>query len=517
MARFRTPEIPRDQAVLFPQKLDEVVPAEHPVRYLDLIFRSEPFNELFARWEESYSAGGPGQPPFHPRDLAALYVYGLLVRASSSRKLEDACKVRVDVMWLMSGQRPDHATIASFIKRSAEQLRELFKATVQVGLKAGLVKLEHVSVDGTKIEAAASKDSLKSEKRIEELIEEEVASRLAEFAENEAKEREMVSKREVSSKERERRLGEALAALQRRKKEASGNNKVVPVACVTDPDARGMKDKKGRTGPNYNGQITVDSDSGIIVAQALTDDPSDSGQLRQQIEQTKENCAGFPQEVSADSAYNTGPDLEHFSNKGVATYMPDSGESRPRLPEASQAALQALKAGQELSKEQIAALPRGRNKKLGLRCFTFDAQNEHYLCPMGAILKRVKESKDHQKCGIARRTQYRASAEVCDGCPLSGECRKNTRAGRVVSRDQYEPYRTELRARMDTEHGRKAYRKRAPTSETPFAVLKNILGIRRLSRRGMCAARTEWALFFTAINMRQLIQAFSVRTANAAA
>ena len=116
MAGFRKPEVPRDQLVLWSVRLDDAIPADHPVRHVAYLLESEPFSRTFREWERSYVLL-EGKPPYPPRDLTGLYVYGMMNRVRSSRQLEAACYNRVDVLWLMSGQHPDHSTIAEFVSR----------------------------------------------------------------------------------------------------------------------------------------------------------------------------------------------------------------------------------------------------------------------------------------------------------------------------------------------------------------------------------------------------------------
>jgi len=101
-----------------------------------------------------------GKPPYHPRDLAGLYLYGMLNRNRSSRQLESACYNRLDVIWLMEGQTPDHSTIADFVKVHGKHLRNVFRDVLKIASEAGLIKLGHVAVDGTKIEADAGRKSV---------------------------------------------------------------------------------------------------------------------------------------------------------------------------------------------------------------------------------------------------------------------------------------------------------------------------------------------------------------------
>lgn len=190
MAGFRKPEVPRDQLVLWEHKLDDVIPFDHPVRLLDQLLRSAAFADTFREWEGQYDLR-EGKPPFHPRDLAALYIYGMLNHIRSSRQLEKACYNRLDFLWLLSGQVPDHSTIAAFVTKHREHLRKLFRDALEVAARADLVKLEHVCVDGTKIEADAGKKSVHREQTVARewvRIDQQIEQMEAEWAANEKRE-----------------------------------------------------------------------------------------------------------------------------------------------------------------------------------------------------------------------------------------------------------------------------------------------------------------------------------------
>ena len=115
MSGLRTPEIEREQIVLWEHRLDDARPDDHQARHLDFLLGSAAFADTFAEMERSYVLNR-GKPPYQPRDLAALYLFGMLHRLRSSRQLEEACHTRLDVIWLMRGQTPDHSTIAEFVR-----------------------------------------------------------------------------------------------------------------------------------------------------------------------------------------------------------------------------------------------------------------------------------------------------------------------------------------------------------------------------------------------------------------
>lgn len=525
MAGFRTPELPREQMVLFSQKLNDAVPQDHPVRSLEFLLRQEPFTSTFREMEKTYDLE-VGRPPFHPRYVVGLYLYGMMNGIRSSRKLEAACWNRVDVMWLMEGQRPDHDTISTFVTRHRQGLKRLFRDTIRVSMEAGLVKLKHEAVDGTKIEADAGKGSVRREEKLRESqkkLEEEIAALEAEWQRNEHEEAGLfgtevpwipsesgTEAERLGRMERQReRVVAALSAIDRRKVEsqASGSAEAKGIVSVTDPDSRVMRDKEGRRKPNYNGQMAVDSEAGVITAADVNDNPSDSGQMSAMLKQVQEHCGRLPEEVSADSQYNTGAELKAVEGMGVASYLPESGQrSEVRDPEsASSRALSAAGSGQVLNEEQWEALPRDKDGRILHEAFHYNASKDVYVCPMGQELGFVRMGQDRRKSGVVRRRQY-GRCGGCVTCPRASMCCKDARKGRTINREEYEEYRERLRERMGTAKGRERYGLRGPTVEPRFGLIKRVLGVRRFMRRGLEAVRTEWLMVCTALNLGVLLR-----------
>jgi len=148
MSGFRTPEIAREQIVLWEHRLDDALPDDHQARHLDVLLGSAAFADTLAEMERSYALDR-GKPPYQPRDMAALYLFGTMHRLRSSRQLEEACHARLDVIWLMRGQTPDHSTVAEFVGKHKKTLRKLFRDTLRVLLQAEMVHLSHVPFGGS--------------------------------------------------------------------------------------------------------------------------------------------------------------------------------------------------------------------------------------------------------------------------------------------------------------------------------------------------------------------------------
>lgn len=515
MSGFRIPEHRRDQLVLWEHYLDDAIPPDHPVRLFDVLMKGGAFAETFAKMESCYNLE-EGKPPYHPRDLVALYIYGMMNRIRSSRQLEAACYNRIDVVWLLSGQHPDHATIAGFVSTHQKSLRQIHTDVLRVAAEAGLISLKHVAYDGTKIAADAGKDSLHSKDEIRAQlarVNEEIHHAEQEWFENENREPSLIGEklwnpntqsmgqRLASMKKTQERLQNALKNIQRRQEASQHYDEPKAIASTTDPDSRVMPSKEGGRRPNYNAQLGVDADTGIIVAATITDHLEDSGHLVPLVEQTRANCGHLPAAVSADSSYNIGPDLAAMEQMGVIAFMPPSNETGPVQK------FQHAQLDRPLKTEEWVSLPKDNRGRITKEAFTYDPRTNTYRCPMGESLKPSQVSRDRRNWGIRIRQFY--NCKSCAECPYWKQCCANPITGRTVTRDQYEEYRERLDTRMSSGEGQRQFALRQQTVEPRIGLIKHVMGIRRFHSRGMDAVTTEWALICTAVNIGVLLRNWS--------
>ena len=147
----------REQAWLLPPSLSELIPEDHPARFvLDLVSMLD--------WRECGITVEPpvmGAPAYAPEVLLAAWLYGFMVRVRTSRKLERACHENIVFMWLTGLQRPDHSTLSRFYRRNRQAMRPLLKQTVHLAMRVGLVDFAFQAVDGTRL-ASAARQSLHS-------------------------------------------------------------------------------------------------------------------------------------------------------------------------------------------------------------------------------------------------------------------------------------------------------------------------------------------------------------------
>lgn len=428
-----------EQAWLFPPSVLDLVPEGHAAHVVRDVVREElDLSAIYATYVE-----GRGGPPYHPAMMTALLLYGYAQGIRSSRRLARSCEERVDFMAVTGMQRPDHDTINEFRRRHGEALEGLFAQVVRLCAEAGLVSLGHVSLDGTKIKANASKHKAMSYDRMKK-SEKDLRAEIHKYFEesaaiDEAEDAELGKGRRgdeqpawvKNKKERLTRIRAARLALEKEAKEKAqaeakkqaerspstpGAKRAPPSPTpegtaqrnFTDPESKVMR-TKGTFEQSYNAHAAVDADHQVIVACEVTNQQNDGATLVPMLEQVKENCGKKPHEVSADAGY--------------------CWESN----------LWAL-------------------KKARIRGYVATGRQAH---------------------GSPSATKSRAAA----------------------------PLLREMRARLRRGGHRSRYRLRKVTVEPVFGQIKECRGLRQFLLRGLAKVRTEWSLACTAHNLLKLLGA----------
>lgn len=371
MAKTFRPFVP-EQTFLFPPSLLEFVPADHPAHFVrNLVCESLDLSEIYAAYFEER-----GFPPYHPAMMTALLLYAYSLGIYSSRRIARACVDRVDFFAATGMQKPDFRTISDFRKRHLKSLENLFVQVLELCREAGLVSLGHVALDGTKVQANASKRKAMSYKRMNER-ERELSAKVSKWladaeAVDAAEDEELGDKRGdelpdwvANDKARLEKIRAAKAALEAEakanadeekeraekdpkaprvdhsKKWWTKDGKVKPKAQrnFTDPQSRIMKSSDGFL-QGYNGQIAVDSKAQIIVAHHLLNEQTDMTSLPILLAQIKANTGRQAREISADSGYCSEANLGECARRGINAFIaigrqqhgkpvPESGRAAP--------------------------------------------------------------------------------------------------------------------------------------------------------------------------------------------
>jgi transposase len=352
-----------DQAWLLPPSVKELVPegdSAHLVR--DLVREQLDLTEILDTYDVER-----GYPPYHPAMMTALLLYGYTQGLRSSRKIARACEVRVDFMAITARQQPDFRTISDFRLRHLEALAALFGQVLRICEKAGMVKLGHVALDGTKIQANASKHKAMSYERMKKTEKELTAEIAAWFAKAEAEDRdedhrygrdkrgdelpEWLSNKqkrlEVIRAAKAELEAEAKAQLasgvkpepeppdkppgggarktrpQRSRREspkANGEPNDKAQLNFTDGDSRLLKTSDGFV-QGYNAQAAVDHAAQIIVAHEVTNQQGDAPRLIGMLLRIRQNLGRNPNELSADAGYLSEANLAELQRRRISGYI----------------------------------------------------------------------------------------------------------------------------------------------------------------------------------------------------
>ena len=370
-----------EQTLLLPPALQDWLPEDHLARFLaDVVNTLLDLGAIYAAYEEK---DGRGQAAYHPAMMVRVLLYGYCTGIYSSRQMQAKMYEDVAFRYLGADEHPDHSTLAEFRKRHLEALAGLFTQALRLCQKAGLVKLGHVAVDGSKIQGNASKHKAMSYghmREAERKLKEEVEEMLqranavdaaedeqygagqrgnelpAELARRESRltklraaraELEAEAKREAEEKKAaaEGKIAERQEQAARTGKKVSGPEPQVPdpdkavpdrkaQRSFTDSESRIMPDSshKGSFVQGYNAQIAVDGEAQVIVAAEVTQASNDKQQLAPMLEQVEQNAGAKPRAASADNGYWNGKQVEDVRVEGidlhVATGKQKHGQSR---------------------------------------------------------------------------------------------------------------------------------------------------------------------------------------------
>jgi len=354
-----------DEAQLLPPSVQDYVPKDHLSRLIVALVRES--LDLSAI-SSSYTSV-LGQPPFDPRMMTALILHGYASGIYSSRRIAKAAVERADFMMIVAGDPPDFRTISEFRRRHLKALAALFVQVLQLAEKAGLVKLGHVALDGTKIKANASKhkamsyermrkreaelkaeverwlkaaeaadaeeDKLYGEKRGDEMPD-WVADKQKRLEKIRQAKAELEAEARAAAEEEAKRRREAEEERMAEGRKKSGRTPAPPKTQpdgktqrnFTDPESRILKTKDGYI-QGYNAQAAVDGKAQIIVAHGLTQSMSDQDQLVPLMDGIRNNLGRKPKEASADAGYCSEANLEALAERDVSAYLATGRAKHP--------------------------------------------------------------------------------------------------------------------------------------------------------------------------------------------
>lgn len=458
----------RHQTVLFPQTVDDYVPAESQVRFIDAFVDYLDLKQLGytkARTKDT------GRRPYNPADILKLYLYGYLHRVRSSRMLEKETHRNVEVMWLIKRLTPDFKTIADFRRENCTAIKNTFKEFNSVCRKAGMYKGELFAIDGSVFKAVNSKDRLLSKKKLNMQladINKEIEAYLFEMDNIDAEE-EALHGEDIVSAEKMQHAIEELKKIQKRKLkqlkslQESGKSQIA----LTDQDAVLMQRRGKSSVVGYNVQTVVDDHYKMLIAYSVTNAANDKEQLAPMTKAAVNELSLSEAKVVADSGYFNGQHVEEVEKLGIESFIPIVNTSTNK-----------------------------RHGRFDKTHFTYNKDSDSYLCPAKEILNKIFTENFHGK----QKKHYKT--RKCSNCRQRKFCTTN-KTGRVIYRYGFEGAVESLRERNKAHP--EIQKKRKTIVEHPFGTLKRNWGFDHFLVKGKANVSGEAGLMMLAYNMKRVI------------
>jgi transposase len=454
--------------MLFPQSIEDCIPADAPVRAYDAFVNALDFEKLGIKLEPHKV----GCPQYDPRIMLKLLVFGYAYGIRSSRKLEREIQYNLAFIWLAGGLQPDHKTIAEFRRRNKPALSMVLKQCARLCIALGLMEGNTLFADGSKFRANASIDNSwteqKCHKRLKK-IDDRIAAILSECEQLDQAECDSASlvrmEKELSDAETlKAKVVEALKQL-----ETEGKKSIN----LTDQDCTRVRGRDG-SHAGYNVQTVVDEKHGLIVSSDVVNENNDLHQFSKQIEQAHEALGKKCQVACADAGYATLDELEKVDEQDVKVIVPSSRQA---------------------SKKEPGAFDRS--------CFQYNEQDDTCTCPQGHVLRR-SGTAPYRQCKV-----YRSKGSVCRQCCHFGVCTTN-RQGRVVTWPLKQALIEKLESQYEQAESQDIYSLRKQKAELPFGHIKHNLGVRGFLLRGLAGVRAEASILSSCFNIARMITIIGV-------
>lgn len=452
----------RNQINLFPESMEDYISPDDPVRAYDAFVEALDFRDLGITLDPNKV----GNSEYHPQAMLKLLVYGYSYGIRSSRKLERATHHNLSFIWLTSGLKPDHKTIAEFRRKNKEALAQVLKQCAQICIKLNLIEGNTLFLDGTKIRANASINNTWTKKKAQKAlkhIDERISDILTQCdAIDEAEQGSLVAMDE-ELKDQKTLESKIKGILQELKEEESFN--------TTDPECTRIKKGKNFYA-GFNFQSTVDKKKGLILSVDVVSENNDLNQFASQINQANHTLGKKCEVAVADCGYASTNQLEKIDNQGIKVIVPSQ---------------------RQVTKKEPSLFAKER--------FTYS--DDYYICPQGHKLTPYRLNKENNRV-------YKISdKKICLSCPHYGICTTSP-IGRTISRLLKEEVRQKLEAQYNEPSSQEIYKLRKEKVELPFGHIKQNLKFDSFLLRGLKGVKAEASIIGTCFDLVRMITLLGV-------
>lgn len=453
----------RNQVWLFPPTIDEWVSENHLARFVVAFIDNMDLCKLGFKQEQEQ-----GRPSYCAEMLLGVWLYGLMKKIRSSRKLEEATKDSRGMQFITGNEYPDHNTLWRFFDNNKKQIKLIMKETIRIAAENDMVGFEVQAIDGTKIVADVNKEktlTINVLRKKLELIDKAVTAMVAEVEKNEAVDEQAgkggygLPERLLNKEEMRKTIMESLKRL-----ESEGKTEENP----TDKDSRFMKVRNQGLQQAYNAQSVVDGKNQIIVGEDVTNKSTDNHELNNMLEEAETNTGIKSKKTLADTGY--------YSADEVA------------------------KAERNRNNVIIALPENEKTGKYSKSNFKYDEARDEYICTEGKRLEYSGEKTIRSINAYTVKKRYRCSHK---DCPVASECSKDKK-GRGIETVKEEQIINAIKERAKKEDWKKQLKERSVIVEPVFGYIKTVFGIRRFSLRSLEKVKTEWSFICSGFNLKKI-------------
>ena len=511
MAKLHFREYNSKQILLFPQRLDENIAENDPVRIIDAVVENldlEDFKKLYCQ---------RGRSPYHPKMMIKVIIYAYMNNVYSCRKIEKLLTRDIHYIWLAGYEMPDYITINRFRNRVKDEINNIFTQLVLLLAQRGFITLDVAYVDGTKIESKANKYTFVWRKSVEKnraklmekisvllqqideviaqdntceseqieftpeslttLIDELKENITTQSADNSKEGRKMLRHKKKQVKELEKHR-DKLEEYDSRLEQISERNSM----SKTDPDATFMRMKEdamnnGQTKPGYNLQIA--SVNQFITNFEMYPNPTDTLTLIPFNHSFFQRYNRLPSIEVADSGYGSEENYRFMEDNGIEAYVKYNYFHKEHKP-------------------------RYKPNPFHSDCWHYNEEIDYYVCPMGQHLEFIGLRHDKTDSGyITESSRYRAAN--CKVCPLRGECYKAKSNRRIIEvNHRLNEFKRKARERLTSDEGIKHRGRRCIEPEAVFGQMKNNMQYKRFRHFGKDKVTMDFAFFAIAFNIKKI-------------
>ena len=459
---------------MFVTSMEEMVTADSWARIVDLFVDAMPLEDFGFK---NMELNKEGNLPYHPGDLFKLVLYGYRKRIRSSLKLSEACKINVEVIWLLKGLRPSPRTINYFRSNNGDAIDKAHRHFVKLLQNWKFIKGETLAVDSMKIRGQNSLKNNFNQKKIKRHLD-YIDGRIEDYLDQLGK---INNKQKKTGKDRKEKkdLENKIKQKEAKKKEYKEMEQRVKASpdgqvSTTDPDARAVIHKRNIVQVGYNIHATADDKHNLIV-DVFSKGVNDTYGLSEAGKRAQEVLGIEKINLLADKGYHTGIELARCERRGVRPYV-------------------SPKEANEQSVE-------GFNKS----DFKYDKERNTYTCPAGSILRTNGSVYKKQDRGQYRFRRYLTNN--CQQCPMKHLCTAREQ-GRMIERPLHQAYvdRNDNRVKKDMWY----YKKRQEIIEHIFGTIKRQWDMDHTLVKGRKNVETEYRLAAICYNLTRVVSIIGI-------